>query len=845
MTVEKYYTNFTKIGNYIMLRGIEDGLRVKKKFAFKPTMFVQPPKGITETEWHDIKGESVVPKVFDDMSSAWKFIDEHKHIPDFKVLGMEKFPVQFVHDYYKEELDYTQMDASMFNIGYYDIETRPSSEGYSSPKDALGVISAICILDNHGHHFTFGLNEFIPNERCPTTYVRFKDERHMLMEFLKCWKTLDLDIISGWNSTRYDDVYVYYRLKRLFGEEIAKTLSPYNRVREYSVNNDFGGSDHYVTFEGMEQIDYMDLTIKFGLKYGTQENNKLDTWAETILGRKKVDYEEYGSLVKFEQQNPQLFMEYNVTDTNLVKEINDKTQYMELMLLMAYEAKTNYSDVLGTIAWWDSYGYGLLNSRKVAVPLATKALKEKYPGGYVKPPIKGRHSWATTYDFTSLYPSCMMMWNTSPETIGDWIDVNFDDMVRGNYPKPTEGYCVAANGWQFKTDKIGFIPELVGIMFNGRVVLKKELKKQENIYEKMKLDHVSASELAELNVLIRQLDMKQNSKKLSANSFYGAVGNNFYRFYDIRIASAITLSGQLAIQTSDVTLNNWLESVCGTKKDRVAYCDTDSASVVYDDLLNKINPNASTESKIKMMISLSQDRIEPLLNKTFTNMGNALGCTLMKLFMKTEGICESAVYIKKKMYIQKVLWSEGVQYAEPKYKIMGLAAVRSGTPKAVQKFLKDSYKICMDETEEGMQVFIKDKRKVFGGLSVEEIAAPKTANGLEKYANKYTIYEKGCPSQVRGSLLYNYMLDNLNLKSDLELIKSGDKPKYVYLKVPNTIFEDCICFPEKLPKQFGLHKYVDYDTMWEKLYLKPINAVLDVIGWKAEYVETVDSLFGD
>lgn len=839
----RFFLNYAKVGNNILVKGVEDGIRFRKKVHFKPTLFT-PSK--VKTEWTTIHGEFVEPKVFDDMSAAYNFIEQYKEVPDYKIMGMERWHTQWCHEYYPEELDYTKMNPSLINIGYYDIETRPAADGYSEPKDALGEISAICLLDNHGNHFTFGLNDFVPNERCETIYTKFDTEKQMLLAFIKVWKHLDFDIITGWNNSRYDDVYVYYRIKRILGEESAKQLSPWNMVREYSVD-EMNTMVPMVEFKGIESIDYMDLFKKFGIKYGPQENYKLDTIAETVLGRKKVGYEEYGSLVKFEQENPQLFMEYNVTDTNLVKEINDKTQYLELMLLMAYQAKTNYSDVLGTVAWWDSYGYGHLKKKGMVVPLLKKAPKESFPGGYVKAPIVGRHEWTTTYDFTSLYSSVMMMWNTSPETLGEWIESSIDMVSDGNYPTPAEGYCVAANGWQFKTDKVGFIPELVSIMFHGRVALKKEMKRLEQEHEILKKSGGDEKVMVDILTEINRLDAKQNAAKLANNSVYGAVGNTYFRFYDIRIASAITACGQAAIKTSDRVVNQWLDELIGVKKDRVAYCDTDSAAIVYNDLLNKINPNASPESKVKMCISLSQDKIEPLLDKTFTNMGNALGCTKNYLFMKTEGICEASIYLKKKKYIQKVLWSEGVWYAKPKFKIMGLEAVRSSTPKVCQKMLKESYETIIDSTEQSMQEYIARKKKEFNSLPVEIIGAPRGINNMEKFIDRNTIYREksGCPLQVRAALLYNHLVDKLGLKSELELIKAGDKIKYVFLKMPNTLHENVIGFPTKLPEKFNLHKYVDYSEQFDKMYLTPISKILAEIGWKAEYVETVDSLFGE
>ena len=226
--------------------------------------------------------------------------------------------------------------------------------------------------------------------------------------------------------------------------------------------------------------------------------------------------------------------------------------------------------------------------------------------------------------------------------------------------------------------------------------------------------------------------------------------------------------------------------------------------------------------------------VQPTLNKKLRSLVNSMGADNCLLDKKLECIGPSAVFIAKKKYAFDILYSEGVRYAEPKMKVMGIEIVRSSTPSIVKDYLKESMKLCMSETEKTLQKKVKEVKKSFMQNDYVNISFPRGVNGMEVYSDKASIYKKGCPIHVRGALLYNHTLKRLGLDSKYPMIGDGDKVKFVALKMPNPLHENVIAFPSKLPTEFGLDRFIDYKTQFEKAFVAPLENILQAIGWEAE-----------
>ena len=187
--------------------------------------------------------------------------------------------------------------------------------------------------------------------------------------------------------------------------------------------------------------------------------------------------------------------------------------------------------------------------------------------------------------------------------------------------------------------------------------------------------------------------------------------------------------------------------------------------------------------------------------------------------------------------------NEGVRYEEPKLKMMGIEAVKSSTPAPCRRYIADSLKILMSGTEDELIEYIEKTREEFKSLPVDQIAFPRTANNLGKFADSGTIYRKSTPMHVRGSLLFNFLLKEKKILKKFNLIGDGEKIKFVYLKTPNPISENVMSFITDFPPELGLIDFVDYDTMFVKGFLDPLQVILDVIGWKTEKTTTLDDFF--
>ena len=328
--------------------------------------------------------------------------------------------------------------------------------------------------------------------------------------------------------------------------------------------------------------------------------------------------------------------------------------------------------------------------------------------------------------------------------------------------------------------------------------------------------------------------------KILLNSLYGALGNKYFRFFDQRIAEAITLSGQLSIKWAERAINDYLNKVLKSNKDYVIAIDTDSLYVNLDPLVEAVNP----ANPVDFLDTVAQEKLEPALAEAYDNLFNIMGGIENKMVMKREAIADTGIWTAKKRYILNVHDNEGVRYAEPKLKIMGIEAIKSSTPMPCRTALKELFKVIIEGSESETQKAILQFKQYFTTLPAHEIAFPRGVSKVKEYKDNNTIYKKGTPIHVRGSLLYNKRVEDLSLTKKYSPIKNGDKVKFVYLRKPNVIKENVIAFPDYLPAEFVIDKYIDYDLQFQKTFLDPIEPILDAIGWSSEESASLEDFFG-
>ena len=213
------------------------------------------------------------------------------------------------------------------------------------------------------------------------------------------------------------------------------------------------------------------------------------------------------------------------------------------------------------------------------------------------------------------------------------------------------------------------------------------------------------------------------------------------------------------------------------------------------------------------------------------------------MYMKREVLVDRAIWVAKKRYILNVHNSEGVQYAKPKLKMMGLEAIKSSTPEVCRNKLKESFLLIMNSNEDDVIEFIEEFREEFYMLSPEAVAFPRSVKGLRKYYDKDMLYIKGTPIHVKGSLIYNKLLKKHKLSNKYPLIQEGEKIKFAYLKKPNPTGETVIAMGNRLPNEFGLNQFIDYETQYEKTFVEPLKIILNAIGWKTERIANLEGFF--
>ena len=829
----RFYTNVQLIGNQFLVRGVENGKRFETRDEFFPTLYVKTKK---ESKYRTLSGEYVEPVNPGTVRDCREFYSKYEGVDGFEIYGNDRYIYQYISEKYKE--DEIKFDISKIKLVTLDIEVA-SEEGFPDVESCSEEILAITIQDYTTKEIiTWGVKPF-NNKKQNVTYHYCPSEYELLNHFINYWMVDVPDVVTGWNIQLYDIPYICKRLNRVLGEKLMKRFSNWGLVTEGEV---FINGRKHTTFDvgGLTQLDYLDLYKKF--TYKAQESYRLDYIAEVELGQKKLDHSEFDTFKDFYTQGWQKFIEYNIVDVELVDRLEDKMKLIELALTMAYDAKVNYADVFYQVRMWDNIIYNYLKKRNIVIPPKNKTQKnEKYAGAYVKEPIPGKYDWVVNFDLNSLYPHLIMQYNISPETLLDekHPTVNVDKILNKQLTfEMYKDYAVCANGAMYRKDVRGFLPELMEKMYQDRVIFKKKMIEAKKEYEKTKNKEL-VKEIARCNNI-------QMAKKISLNSAYGAIGNQYFRYYKLANAEAITLSGQVSIRWIEMKMNAYLNRIL--KTDRVDYViasDTDSIYLNMGPLVESVfkGREKTTQGIVSFLDKICQMELEKYIEGCYQELASYVNAYDQKMQMKRENIADRGIWTAKKRYILNVWNSEGVAYAEPKLKIMGIEAVKSSTPAPCRKMIKDALKLMMNGTEDDVIEFIENARKEFRSLPPEDISFPRSASDVQKYQASSEIYIKGTPIHVRGALLFNHYIKQNKLTHKYSLIQNGEKIKFIYLKKPNSIHENIISFIQEFPKELNLDKYIDYELQFEKAFLEPLKIILDAIGWSVEKTINLESFF--
>ena len=825
-----FYTNVLRYKNYILHRGYQNnGERFMRKEYFQPTLFVSSKK---KEGWTGFDGQDVAPIEFESMFEANQWLKQNIDVSGRNIYGNKKFAQQFVTQKYPRDIEFKR---ELINVGTIDIETDYDT-GFPHPNEASQRILAITYKSSKfSTYHVCGYGEFDTTKALisDVKYTRCNSEEELLSKFLEFWSHPDIipDVITGWNTRFFDIPYIVNRMAKVLGIQEIQRLSPWNMQLEHRRITKRGSENDVYEIPGIQTLDYMELFQKFGYTYGPQESYALNHIAYVVLGEKKLSYEESGSLKNLYKDDHQKYIDYNMKDVQLVDRLEEKMALITLALTIAYKGGVNYQDTFGVTAIWESIIYRKLNLSKVVVPLSDNEKPYRsFAGGYVKEPQVGRHDWIVSFDLNSLYPNLIVQYNMSPETLTDNNHMNDVGYYLSGQSVDSE-YSVAANGSSYRKDIDGVLPQIIEEYYDERVSVKQmQIAAQKEIQN---------GYTAQLDKEIVTLENKQLAIKILLNSLYGALGNKHFHYFDIRLAEGVTLSGQLAIQWAEKAMNAAMNKLLQSEKDYVVAIDTDSLYVNFGPLVKKLSP----ANPVFFLDKICKEHFEPILQKAYEKLFKNMNAHKNRMVMAREGISDSGIWTAKKRYILNVHNNEGIQYKEPKLKIMGIEAIKSSTPEVVRDKFKKAFNLIISGTEAEAQRFIQDFRNEFKTLNPEQVAFPRRVSNITDWHDHKTIYKKSCPIHVRGSLLFNKYLKYNKLQQQYELITNGSRIKFCYLKLPNPIKENVIAFQDALPKELKLHNYIDYDLQFNKTFIEPLNLILHSIGWSAEEQTTLEDFF--
>jgi DNA polymerase elongation subunit (family B) len=821
------------VGNQFLIRGVENGKRFETKRDFSPTLFISSKK---KSKYKTLSGENVEPIQPGTVKDCRQFFEKYKDIDGFEIYGQDRYVYQYISENYPEEE--IKFDISQIKLVTLDIEVS-SEDGFPDVESCTEEILAISIQNyNTKKIITWGVKPF-ENKRSDVMYHYCSNEYELLNSFIHYWMIDVPDVITGWNIQLYDVPYICKRLNCVLGEKLMKRFSNWGLVTEDEIY--LNGRKHTVfDVGGITQLDYLDLYKKF--TYKAQESYRLDYIAEVELGQNKLDHSEFDTFKDFYTKDWQKFIEYNIIDVELVDKLEDKMKLIELTLTMAYDAKVNYVDIFYQVRTWDAIIFNYLKKKNIVIPPKDRSTKSnKFAGAYVKEPKPGMYDYVVSFDLNSLYPHLIMGYNISSETLIEekHPTVTIDKILNKQLDfSDYKDYAVCPNGAMYRKDVRGFLPELMEKMYNERVIFKKKMLEAKKQYEK--------NPTKELEKEISRCNNIQMAKKISLNSAYGAIGNEYFRYYKLENAEAITTSGQVAIRWIENKMNVYLNKLLKTNDiDYVIASDTDSIYLHMGPLVETVykGRKETTESIVSFLDKICKVELEKYIESCYEELAEYVNAYAQKMQMKRETIADRGIWTAKKRYILNAWDVEGVRYEEPKLKIMGIEAVKSSTPAPCRKMIKNALKLMMNSNEDSVIKFIENARKEFETLSPEELSFPRTVSDVEKYYSENSIYSKGTPIHVRGALLFNHYIRKNKLLNKYSIIKNGEKIKFIYLKKPNLINENVISFISEFPKELKLDKYINYELQFEKAFLDPLKSILDVIGWKIEHTTNLESFF--
>lgn len=846
--MSKFWTNAVTRGDQILLRGVEDGRRFSRKIAYRPTLYEEVGGS---APYRTIYGRAVAPVEFESIGSARQALQGGADL-----FGYDRWNYVYLAENYPGRVEY---DPSMVLVANLDIETMADA-GMPDPENPDKVITAITVALGDRIH-TFGCRPYVPSDP-RVTYHQGIAEKDMLAAFLVFWNDPANcpDIITGWNVEFFDVPYLVNRIALVLGNAAAERLSPWGVLKE-KMSFHHGAEKNFRYPLGISVLDYMRIYHKLAVMtraVATPDDMKLNTIASIEVGEKKIDYTEYESLHDLYVNDFQKYVDYNIHDVMLVQKIDDKRQLIDLILAMAYNAKVNFDDMLGSVKPWECILHHQLLAKGVVFPRRGTQKGKALVGAFVKDSPPMSYDWVVSFDLNSLYSHLIMEWNISPETRIGRLSKSYsiDQILEGSLiPHKQElvskQAIVAANMVLFDRRQKGYLPAILEEMYDARVVAKNNAIEAAKQYELTKDEALKRVEAKWKNM--------DKVHKTNLNAAYGVLTNEYFLFYDHANAEAITTSGQMAIRWVERKVNAFINKALGTVgKEYIIAMDTDSIYVNFGPFVDQKLVGRTKEQVVDFLVRMcgptdEQAPMEKVIDDAYQELADMVNAVEQKMRMKRETIADRGIWCGAKNYILNALDEEGVRFAEPKISMKGIAAVKSSTPPSCRTKLKDAIKLIMQGDMDKVDRFIADFRQEFETLPFWEIAKTSSVSDMYKWVEETSdplfgtvdgvSFKSGCPIQVRAAWNYNLYIRKHRLVEYPE-IYDGDRIKFVYLKLPNALKQNIFGTTGPIPRELDLNKYIDREKQFEKGFLLPMRAILNAIGW-TQSDTSLESFMGD
>ena len=817
----------------------EDGKRIKVKASYDPYLYIESGNGEAES----IFGTKLVKKTFRTQYERYKYIKDTGVKRVFDNLPAIQ---QYLVDSFWKVNETPEFSQNPIKVLFVDIETYSPDE-FPNPQDPTHTCNVITVYDSIADEYmTFGLGEY-DNKDDDVTYIHCKSEHELFQNFVEYIEKDYPDIISGWNSEFFDLPYIINRCERLLGEDWRNRLSPSGKVYSRAIKGQFGQEQIRWYIEGVSLIDYLDVYKRFSP--GVKASYKLDAIGAAELGEKKVDFGNM-NLATLADKDWQTFVEYNIQDVRLLKKLEEKLKYTELIKMLAYVGLTSFEAALGSLSVINGATAVTARYRNQKIPSFIRNEDTgKNPGAYVGEPRSGFQENIVSFDANSLYPNVMISLNMSPETkigkIEDKTDKNVTIRhVNGKtFTLETEKFIefvkneeigISKANVLFSQKKQGIMPTILDFYYKKRVEVKKEL----NI---LKREYANNKDKA-TKTKIDQLDSKQLCIKVFINSIYGYFGNRHAPFGDDDIASSITLTGQSVIKKSNELLKNYVKEQTGITdveklESCVVYNDTDSSYISIKLLIDNINIAFKNEDgTLTKQLYDEVQKIEDYLNREIKIWGTkALNSKDCRFIFKREVIADVGIFLQKKRYVLHILDDEGIPM--DKYKYTGVEVVRSTMPEPIKPHVKGIIETMLS-TQSIVETnnLLNETYKIFKGLPVEDITFVSGLRNYENYARQCDGYKtaKGMPIHAKAAYYYNMLLKKFDIENNYETISSGDKVRYFYIQQPNPYNISCLAYKYYLPDEFKEVFFADYDKMFQKNLYAVIERFYENVNWSIQ-----------